>query len=260
MTISEKVAPCCRTVALLLLAAGLCAPMARAASAPIPEIPLVHVKGGCFEMGDTFSDGGSDEKPVHRVCVGDYYLGKYEVTREIWQAVTGDKPEGVAGGGSYPVEKVSWNDVRTFITLLRDRTGKNWRLPTEAEWEYAARGGGKKERFPGTDDQEQLAGYAWSAENAHGQIHPVGEKTPNALGIHDMGGNVWEWVQDRYDRDYYRQSPMTNPTGDPFGVNRIIRGGSATSSAGFLRCSYRDYLAPDVRNPAIGFRLALDAK
>jgi formylglycine-generating enzyme required for sulfatase activity len=226
----------------------------------IPEVPLVLVEGGCFHMGDTFGDGGIDEKPVHHVCVDDFYMGKYEVTQELWVAVMGSNPSHFKEGGKYPVEGVSRNDAEEFVLRLRNLSGLKWRLPTEAEWEYAARSGGKNQRFAGTDNESKVEDYAWHDGNSGMKTHPAGEKRPNGLGLYDMSGNVWEWVHDRYDRDYYRQSPVKNPKGDPFGVNRIIRGGSAQSGRGFLRLSYRDYLAPETRGACFGLRLALSAK
>ncbi len=235
-------------------------PCSAHAGGKTPEIPIVFVKGGCFLMGDNFGDGGIDEKPVHRVCVDDFYMGKYAVTQEEWKKVMGDNPSPFRQGGKYPVESISWNDAQEFIHRLRKISGLKWRLPTEAEWEYAARSGGKKERYAGTDNEAELDAYAWHDGNSEMIVHPVGEKKPNGIGLYDMSGNVWQWVQDRYDRDYYRQSPSDNPKGDPFGVNRIVRGGSALVNRGFLRLSYRDYLAPEYRGACFGFRLALSAK
>lgn len=233
-------------------------PLSSLAAEAVPEIPVVVVKGGCFDMGDAFGDGGLDEKPLHQVCLDDFLMGKYEVTREQWQAVMGSNPATSEKGGQYPVDSVSWNDTREFIKRLNQKTGKKWRLPTEAEWEYAARSGGKKQRYAGTDVKEALREYAWNETNSDLKTHPVGSRQPNALGLYDMSGNVWEWCADRYDRDYYKQSPRSNPKGDPFGVNRIMRGGSSRSAAGFLRASYREYVAPDVRGDLFGLRLVLD--
>ena len=220
---------------------------------------MVFVKGGCFSMGDQFGDGGLDEKPVHEVCVDDFYLGKFEVTQAEWERTMGSNPSQYKKGGDFPVENVSWTDARAFIGKLRRDTGKPWRLPTEAEWEFAARGSGKKVKYPGAGTEENLPDYAWFEANADFRTHPVGGRKPNELGLYDMAGNVWEWVQDRYDRDYYRQSPRTNPKGDPFGVNRILKGGSVYQAAGFLRASYRDYMAPETRGNCVGLRLALPA-
>jgi formylglycine-generating enzyme required for sulfatase activity len=230
------------------------------AAEKIPEIPIVFVKGGCFEMGDTFGDGGIDEKPAHQVCLDDFYMGKYLVTQEQWEAVMGNNPSHFKKGGNYPVDSVSWDDAREFTRRLSRMTGFKWRLPTEAEWEYAARSGGLKLKFAGTSDEHNLDDYAWHEGNSDDVPHPVGAKKPNGLGLYDMSGNVWEWVQDRYDREYYRQSPHKNPNGDPFGLNRILKGGSARTGIGFLRASYREYVAPDTRDAYFGLRLALSAK
>jgi formylglycine-generating enzyme required for sulfatase activity len=247
-------------VQLAIILAAFGHPVVVAAGEADLDIPMVLVKGGCFPMGDTFGDGGIDEKPIHDVCVADFFLGKYEVTQGEWTRVMGSNPSQYQKGNDYPVENVSWADAREFIKKLRQETGRPWRLPTEAEWEYAARGGGKKQKYAGTSSRNDLPEYAWFEENADFQTHPVGGKKPNELGLYDMAGNVWEWVQDRYDRDYYRQSPRDNPKGDPFGVNRILKGGSAYQDAGFLRSSYRDYVAPEAHGNCVGLRLALPAK
>ena len=241
-----------------VILACLALPLACPAAGTIPEIPLVAVKGGCFEMGDTFGDGGSDEKPVHTVCVDDFRIGIHEVTQELWQAVMGSNPSKTKAGGQYPVDNVSWNDTQDFIRSLNEKSGQKWRLPTEAEWEFAARGGGLKQRFAGTSSSEYAADYAWYEDNSDSKTHTVQSRKPNGLGLHDMSGNVWEWCSDRYDRNYYKQSPRNNPKGDPFGINRVMRGGSASSNQGFLRASYRDYVAPSVRGDLFGLRLVLD--
>jgi formylglycine-generating enzyme required for sulfatase activity len=246
----------------LLLLAGILLPLSVAvpchADGTLPEIPVVAVKGGCFEMGDSFGDGGSDEKPLHEVCVDDFRIGRHEVTQELWQAVMGSNPSKFKGNGQHPVENVSWDDARDFIRNLNEKSGRSWRLPTEAEWEYAARSGGLKQRFAGTSAVEALPEYAWHEENSNGTTHAVGTRQPNGLGLYDMSGNVWEWCADRYDRGYYKQSPRNNPKGDPFGINRILRGGAASSKSGFLRASYRDYVAPVMRGDLFGLRLVLD--
>jgi formylglycine-generating enzyme required for sulfatase activity len=207
-------------------------------------------------MGDTFGDGGSDEKPVHEVCVADFRIGTYEVTQEQWQAVMGNNPSKFKNGGQYPVDNISWNDAQDFIRSLNEVSGQKWRLPTEAEWEFAARGRGLKQRFSGTSSAEYLQDYAWYEVNSDLKTHPVGTRKPNGLGLYDMSGNVLEWCADRYDRHYYRQSPLNNPKGDPFGINRSLRGGSASTSRGLQRTSYRDYVAPTVRGDLFGLRLA----
>jgi formylglycine-generating enzyme len=243
------------TAALLLLASpGWCAPGATAA---VEDIPMVSLKGGCFRMGDLFNTGGADERPVHEVCLKNFAIGRYPVTQKLWVSVMGSNPSQYRDRDDLPVEQVSWVDAQAFLTELAKRTGKAWRLPTEAEWEYAARSAGREQRYPGTDSVAELGEYAWLEGNSGLRTHPVGTRKPNALGIFDMAGNVWQWVQDRYDRDYYRQSPRLNPKGDPFGANRILKGGSAYQDAFFSRVSYRDYQDPAKRRTCVGFRLAL---
>ena len=153
-------------------------------------------------MGDIFNTGDSDEKPVHTVCVDNFYLGRTEVTQKQWVDITGHNPSKFQCEDC-PVERVSWNDITDFIKKLNERTGMNYRLPTEAEWEYAARSGGKDELWAGTSDEFELEEYAWCKVNSEERTHPVGEKEPNGLGLYDMTGNVWEWTWDRYDEKYY---------------------------------------------------------
>lgn len=246
--------------ALIASALLLAIPLACSASA-IPKeadggIPLVQIKGGCFQMGDLFDSGAADERPAHEVCVGPFSLGTYPVTQREWLSVMGSNPSQYRGD-DLPVENVSWNDAQAFIKALNQRSGRKWRLPSEAEWEYAARGAGLKQKYPGTSSEEELEEYAWLESNSGLKTHPVGTRKPNQLGIYDMAGNVWQWVQDRYDRDYYRQSPRQNPKGDPFGVNRILKGGSVYQQASSLRVSGRDYQDPEKRANCVGFRLAV---
>jgi formylglycine-generating enzyme required for sulfatase activity len=236
--------------------------MARQAiGAPLPEIRTVSVKGGCFMMGDQSGDGGYDEKPLHEVCVDDFNLGVFEVTEAEWHAVMGgDLPLRYSRGPAHPASGVTWNDVREFISRLNLLSGRKYRLPTEAEWEYAARSGGKQQKYAGTSDEKALADYACGKSSCDGTPLPVGQKQPNGLGLYDMSGNAWEWVQDRYDPYYYRQSPRNNPAGDPFGINRILRGGASDSVDGQLRTTYREYMSPATRKDGAGFRVALPGK
>ena len=217
---------------------------------------MVAVKGGTFTMGGTSEQGGdcySDEKPTHSVTLSDYYIGKFEVTQELWQAVMGNNPS-YFKGNNLPVEKLSWNDVQEFITKLNQKTGANFRLPTEAEWEYAARGGNKSRgyKYSGSNN---IGDVAWYTNNSGSKTHQVGTKAPNELGIYDMSGNVYEWCQDLYGS--YSSSSQNNPTGLSSGSSRVLRGGSCYNDASCCRVSYRVRLNPDLGNSRQGFRLVL---
>ena len=225
---------------------------------PIKPIEFVLVKGGCFQMGDAFGDGKADEKPVHPVCVDDYYLGKYEITQDQWQSVMGNNPSFFKScGEKCPVEQVNWNDIQEFIKKLNAKTKKAYRLPTEAEWEYAARSGGKKEKYAGTNSDAELGKYAWYSANSGGSAHPAGQKQPNSLGLYDMTGNVWEWCQDWYGETYYNQSPRRNPSGPPSGTRRVLRGGAWLFEPAGIRAAVRYGLTPASRTDLYGFRLSL---
>lgn len=221
---------------------------------------MVFVKGGCFQMGDLFGDGYLAERPVHEVCLDDFYIGESEVTQKEWVAVMGANPSASNIGDDYPVDSVEWEDAQEFLKRLNEKTGKKYRLPTEAEWEYAARSRGKKEKFAGTNDESELGEYAWYDENSDGMTHPVKQKKPNALGLYDMSGNVWEWVYDYYDGDYYSASPKDNPTG-PSRITsyHILRGGSWYSEARNVRTADRFWSDVDVEgvDSLFGFRLVL---
>ncbi len=207
-------------------------------------------------MGDIFDTGASDEKPVHTVCIGDFYLGKTEVTQKQWEDVTGSNPSRFQCADC-PVERVSWDNAQDFIKKLNKKTGKNYRLPTEAEWEYAARSGGLKEQWAGTNDEEKIGEYTWYGYTANGRTHTVAEKTPNAIGLYDMMGNVWEWCSDWYDKKYYESSPSKNPQGPPEGHNRVIRGGGWRSKDKGLRTTDRNSFLPSSKKfSTTGFRLA----
>ncbi len=214
---------------------------------------MVHVKGGCFEMGDNFGDGLSDELPVHTVCVKDFFIGKYEVTQGLWRAVMKSNPSYFSKcGDDCPVEEVSWDDAQEFILKLNKETGRKYRLPTEAEWEYAARSGGKLEKWSGTSDEQKLGEYAWYGANSGNSTHPVGRKKPNGLGIYDMSGNVWEWVQDVY--KHYADPPDSKHSRRHNGS--VTRGGGWKGKPKDLRASNRFYVQPAHRYSNQGFRLA----
>ena len=217
---------------------------------------MVKVSGGTFQMGAKLSgDGNDDEQPVHQVTLSDYYIGETEVTQELWQAVMGSNPSYFTGSGLLPVEEVSWNDCQTFITKLNALTGMQFRLPTEAEWEFAARGGNSSQgyKYSGSNDIDDVA---WYTNNSNSKTHEVGTKAPNELGLYDMSGNVREWCQDWY--SIYSSSAQTNPTGPTTSdYYRVIRGGCWDSYARFCRVSGRSYNTPGFRYEDRGLRLAL---
>ncbi len=218
---------------------------------------MVAVQGGTFSMGATSEQGSnaeSDEKPAHRVTLSDYYIGQTEVTQALWKAVMGNNPSHFKGN-NLPVEWVSWNECQQFITKLNQLTGRKFRLPTEAEWEYAARGGNKSQGYKNAGGND-LGSVAWSHGNSGRQTHPVGQKQANELGLYDMSGNVWEWCQDWYDYDYYGKSPSTNPCNNTSASGRVNRGGS-WRSAGYCRVSNRNGNGPDYSDGYLGLRLAL---
>ncbi len=222
------------------------------------EYGMVLIRGGCFDMGDIFDTGAVDEKPVHTVCVGDFYLGKTEVTQRQWEDIVGDNPSKF-NSDDCPVERVSWHDVQDFIKKLNEKTGMHYRLPTEAEWEYAARSGGGKEQWAGTNNNEVIGEYAWYDSTAAGRTHAVAGKTPNRIGLYDMMGNVWEWCSDIYDSEYYEYSPSKDPWARRHieGSNRVIRGGGWRSNAKSLRTTDRNKFDPVSKKFSdIGFRLA----
>ncbi|MBO4379856.1 MAG: formylglycine-generating enzyme family protein [Muribaculaceae bacterium] len=220
------------------------------------EIKMIAVKGGTFTMGAT-SEQGSDargwEKPAHKVTLSDFYIGKTEVTQAQWKAVMGTNPS-YFSGDDLPVEKVSYNDCLTFINKLNNLTGKKFRLPTEAEWEYAARGGKKSKgyKYSGSNN---IAAVAWYKDNSDMKSHPVGTKSANELGIYDMSGNVWEWCQDWY--GVYSEGSQTNPTGPTSGDGRAVRGGSWITEGKGCRVSERDPGDPTSQVQIMGFRIAL---
>ncbi len=258
---------------------------------------LVLVKGGCYEMGDTFGDGDDDEKPVHEVCLDDFYIGKYEVTvGEFRRFVndTGYRTEAETGGGMYiwtgkkwkkesgrdwrspgfsqtdshPVVGVSWNDAQKYINWLNRKSGKRYRLPTEAEWEYAARSGGERHKYSWGNgspsgniaDEAAKRKFNWviweGYDDGYVYTAPVGRYRSNEAGLYDMTGNVLEWCKDIYSKDAYRNHQHKNPVFRGSGSYRVYRGDSWGDFSGDLRASNRDYDTPDGRNGRLGFRLA----
>jgi len=219
---------------------------------PATGMEFVFVKGGCYQMGDNVDD----DNPVHEVCVNDFYMGKFVVTRGQWKAITGSYPKSLSCGDNCPAQQVSWDDVQDFISRLNQQTGKQYRLPTEAEWEYAAKGGVRNEKWAGTNSESELGDYAWYSSNSDGKAHPVGQKKPNGLGLYDMSGNVWEWVQDWYDKKYYKNGPKNNPSGPNSGMSHVLRGGSWNRNAMFTTSSVRNRITPGCWLDYYGFRLA----
>ena len=220
------------------------------------NIEMVKVEAGTFMMGATseMENPDSDEKPVHQVTLtNDYYMGKYEVTQALWQAVMGSNPS-FFQGGNLPVESVSWNDCQEFISRLNSLTGRKFRLPTEAEWEYAARGG-KKSRGYQYSGSSNLSDVAWFNENSSWKTHHVGMKQANELEIYDMSGNVWEWCQDWY--GVYDSSSQTNPTGAIGWSFHVRRGGCWSDDVGYCSLSQRGCSSPDYRFYNCGLRLVL---
>ena len=212
---------------------------------------FVPIQPGCFQMGSNVGSG--DEKPVHRVCLSAYDIGKYEVTQAQWQKVMGSNPSHFKGSNK-PVEQVSWDDVQGFIRKLNQQAERRYRLPTEAEWEYACRGGGGDQKYCGGNNANSVA---WYDNNSGGTTYDVGQKQANELGLYDMSGNVWEWVQDWYSSDYYSNSPANNPGGPSSGGSyRVFRGGSWYSHASRLHSVYRSNYSPGIRSSHLGFRLA----
>ena len=223
----------------------------RRAEAAVAGMEFVRVPAGEFLMGSTSEEAYSSEQPVTRVRISRAFeLGKHEVTQGVWEAVMGSNPSSFDEcGGDCPVEQVSWDDVQEFIGKLNAAVGEvRYRLPTEAEWEYAARAGTGGDRYG-----EDLDAIAWCGEGLDGSTHPVGQKAPNAFGLHDMLGNVYEWAQDWYGP--YPGGSVTDPRGPASGSARVFRGGSWMDDARFCRASIRIHFTPGDRYSFLGFRL-----
>ncbi|MBI5886246.1 MAG: SUMF1/EgtB/PvdO family nonheme iron enzyme [Deltaproteobacteria bacterium] len=223
----------------------------------LPPFKMIYIKGGCFEMGDWTGEGDEDERPAHTVCVSNYYLSETEVTQNLWLAVMGNAPS-IYLGPEKPVTNVTPRRLRQFIKRLNKLTGGFYRLPTEAEWEYAARDGGKKMRWAGSDNEEDLPDYAWFADNSDGVPQDVKKKKPNGLGLYDMSGNVWEYMEDFFDFDYYERSSKRDPLNMIYTTWFSMRGGSMMDNPNVLRTTYRLGIEPmraaSVAN--LGIRLA----
>lgn len=218
------------------------------------EYPMVYVAGGPFMMGSDDNDARGNEIPIYRV-MSSYYIGKYEVTQELWEAVMGHNPSRFKGARR-PVEQVSWDDCQEFISKLNSLTGQNFCLPTEAQWEFAARGGNSSNGYK-YSGSNYIDNVAWYSDNCIPQTHhKVGTKYPNELGILDMSGNVYEWCSDWYGA-YDPSSSGYDPVGPSDGCSRVIRGGSCVDGARLCRVSDRNHCWPGERNFSIGLRLCL---
>jgi formylglycine-generating enzyme required for sulfatase activity len=242
---------------------------------PSTGMEVVFVKGGCYEMGDSVGDGDSNERPVHEVCVNDFYMGKYDVTNEQFRKFRPDHNSGKFEGLSLnddkqPVVNVSWYEAVDFAKWLSQKTGQTYRLPTEAEWEYAARAGAKTKYFWGNnpDDACKYANVAdlsakkrwkgWTAFYCDDKFlvsSPVGSFQPNQFGLYDMLGNVWQWVEDVYSSSAYNRLPKNNPVYEGSGEFRGERGGGWSNGPLGVRVSHRVSLTPEFATHALGFRL-----
>lgn len=219
------------------------------------------IPAGKFMMGEDPSlhnEGKDDERPQHEVTISKpFYIGIHEVTQKQWKSVMGNNPSQHKGDNN-PVDNVSWNDAQEFIKRLNKLEGHDrYRLPTEAEWEYAARGGNSARYFWG-NDQSKLVDHAWITANAGGTTHPVGMKKANAYGLYDTSGNVREWVSDWYDDNYYSHSPKIDPRGPASGYGRAYRGGSKDGAEFPTRSSYRWRETPDTKVQNLGFRIVMN--
>jgi formylglycine-generating enzyme required for sulfatase activity len=240
---------------------------------------MIFIKGGNFTMGDAWGDGWSHELPTHEVTVSSFYMGKYEVTQAEVEAILGDHvwSDTYGKGDDYPAYSVSWYEAVEYCNVLSsmegldpcytisetsvscDFTKNGYRLPTEAEWEYAAGGGSSnRTKYAGTNSEISLGNYAWYGLNSGNKPHPVGEKQPNALGLYDMSGNVWEWCWDWYGS--YSSTSQTNPTGPSSGSYRVLRGGSWYDGATYCRVVVRYGSGPSGIGSCNGFRLLRNAE
>lgn len=267
---SMSFARCLRCVAVAAIAVAT--PIARSSASPTDQedlpphavaldlgagvsIEFVLISAGSFLMGSPKQSGEGDESPRHRVTITQpFYLGKHEVTQEQWQRLMDANPSNFKGA-KLPVDSVSWHDCQRFLEKLGTATGQVFALPTEAQWEYAARAGATTRWSFG--DEPALAGrHAWFAENSRGTSHPVGTKAANAWGLHDLHGNIAEWCADWYAAPYPR-SDVVDPRGPPAGDSRVVRGGAWGDDAIFIRSAYRNANGPDGANDGIGFRCVM---
>ena len=210
-------------------------------------LEMVWIPAGVFQMGD------SAFGPVHRVELDGFWMGKYEITQAQYECITGKNPSRFKGA-NHPVEQLNWTSATDFCQKLKSKTGKTFQLPTEAQWEYACRAGGRT-RFAHADSESGLGDYAWYSGNAENKTHPVGGKLPNAFGLHDMIGNVYEWCSDWYEDKYYSKSPGRNPPGPRVGECRVLRGGAWSVDPSYCPPAYRSATPPTFSRFHMGFRV-----
>lgn len=227
------------------------------------EMEMVWVEGGSFTMGSNATPKGVKltyalARPEHRVTVDGYFIGRYEVTQGLWQAVMGENPSKFKGSANLPVESVSWTEAQEFAMRLSQMTGRRFRLPSEAEWEYAARGGSKSQRNPYAGcNRNQLDNHGWYCVNSDGATHAVGQLQPNELGLYDMSGNVAEWCQDWVEA--YTSEEQTNPRGPRQGENRVLRGGHYNSTSAACTVYDRGWYLPSGKYELYGLRIVMEA-
>lgn len=227
------------------------------------EMEMVWVEGGSFTMGSNATPKGVKltyalARPEHRVTVDGYFIGRYEVTQGLWQAVMGENPSKFKGSANLPVESVSWTEAQEFAMRLSQMTGRRFRLPSEAEWEYAARGGSKSQRNPYAGcNRNQLDNHGWYCVNSDGTTHAVGQLQPNELGLYDMSGNVAEWCQDWVEA--YTSEEQTNPRGPRQGENRVLRGGHYNSTSAACTVYDRGWYLPSGKYELYGLRIVMEA-
>jgi formylglycine-generating enzyme required for sulfatase activity len=218
---------------------------------------FVLVPGGCYQMGNLQGGGSYTEYPVHDVCVDSFYAGKTEVTQGQWLKIMKENPATIQSGDDYPVESISRTDAIEFMKKMAKKGDKGYRLPTEAEWEFACRSGGKEEKFCGGDNVKDIA---WFDKNSGKTPHQVAQKNPNGLGLYDMSGNVWEFCSDIFAKTYYENSPKQNPQGADSGRHYLKRGGSWDINENFQRAATRGRGGYDEKHYSTGFRVVFPAK
>jgi formylglycine-generating enzyme required for sulfatase activity len=222
---------------------------------PVCGLEFVRIQGGSYGMGDTLGQGLENEQPVHQVTLDDFYISPYLVTQAQWSLLMHENPSEFKHA-DHPVEQVTWSDACDFARRLTKAVPKNvgFMLPTETQWEYAARSGGLDDLYAGGGDVDAVA---WYAANSQGTTRAVGTKRPNALGLYDMSGNVWEWCRDTYQADAYGRHSPRNPVIESSGEDRVIRGGSWNLDAWSARCARRFNFRADLLGPGLGFRLVM---